>query len=100
MLIDTLNERFGMNLDRRRQGLVRTAEASRQGLRPGPRRRPEQRPRPVPHLPGAFAQDAIIDRHEANGMLFNAFFEKPGFADALMEYLGGVYDEIRDEGAG
>ena len=30
-------------------------------------------------------------------MLFNAFFDKPGFRDALLDYLGGVYDEIRDE---
>ena len=47
-----------------------------------------------------FASDAIIDRHEANGMLFNAYFEKPGFAEALLDYLSGSYDEIRDEGAG
>ena len=43
-----------------------------------------------------FATNAIVDRHEANGMLFNAFFEKPGFAQALMDYLGGAYDEIRE----
>ena len=30
-----------------------------------------------------FAEDAIIDRHQANGVLFNAFFEKPGFREAL-----------------
>ena len=45
------------------------------------------------------AEDAIVDRHESNGQLFNAFFEKPGFREALMEYLAGSYDEIRDSGA-
>lgn len=46
-----------------------------------------------------FAEDAIIDRHQANGMLFNAFFEKPGFREALLDYLGTAYDEINAEGA-
>ncbi len=31
-------------------------------------------------------------------MLVNAYFEKPGFAKALMEYLSGDYEEIRAEG--
>jgi type I restriction enzyme R subunit len=44
------------------------------------------------------AESMIVDRHEANGQLFNAFFEKPGFREALMEFLAGSYDEIRDEG--
>jgi type I restriction enzyme R subunit len=44
------------------------------------------------------AEDAIIDRHQANGILFNAFFEKPGFREALIEFLGSAYDEIRHEG--
>ena len=43
------------------------------------------------------AEDMIVDRHEANGQLFNAFFEKPGFRDALIKYLAESYDEIRDE---
>ncbi len=47
-----------------------------------------------------FAQEAIIDRHQANGMLFNAFFEKPGFREALLEYLGTAYEEIRAGSAG
>lgn len=41
------------------------------------------------------AENAIIDRHQANGMLFNAFFEKPGFREALLKYLGTAYEEIR-----
>ncbi len=43
------------------------------------------------------AESLIVDRHEANGQLFNAFFEKPGFRDALIRYLAESYDEIRDE---
>ena len=42
------------------------------------------------------AEEAIIDRHESNGMLFNAFFEKPGFREALLKYLGTAYEEIRE----
>ncbi len=38
----------------------------------------------------------IVDRHEANGQLFNAFFGKPGFRDALLKYVAESYDEIRD----
>jgi type I restriction enzyme, R subunit len=45
------------------------------------------------------AEGAIIERHESNGQLFNAYFEKPGFREALMEYLASSYDEIRDEDA-
>ena len=44
------------------------------------------------------AEDMIIDRHQANGMLFNAYFEKPGFREALLEYLGEAYHEIRRAG--
>jgi type I restriction enzyme R subunit len=43
------------------------------------------------------AENAIIDRHESNGQLFSAYFEKPGFREALMDYLASSYDEIRDE---
>ncbi len=39
--------------------------------------------------------DMIVDRHQANGMLFNAFLEKP---EALLSYLGETYHEIRNEG--
>jgi type I restriction enzyme R subunit len=44
-----------------------------------------------------FVDDAIVDRHEANGQLFNAFFEKPGFRDAVIKYLSATYDEIRQD---
>lgn len=42
----------------------------------------------------------MVDHHQADGMAFNAYFEKPGFKEALLEYLGGAYHEIRDEGSG
>lgn len=45
------------------------------------------------------AEDMIVDRHQANGMLFNAYFEKPGFREMLLTYLGDAYAEIRDERA-
>ncbi|MHB1067866.1 MAG: type I restriction endonuclease subunit R, partial [Candidatus Nanopelagicales bacterium] len=43
------------------------------------------------------AEGMIVDRHQANGLLFDAYFEKPGFREALLEYLGGAYQEIRGE---
>jgi type I restriction enzyme R subunit len=100
VLIDTLNERFGMNLtdadkvwfEQQKQAVKDSDEARVVAL---------NNDRDAFHLfLRRFASDAIIDRHEANGMLFNAYFEKPGFADALLEFLAGSYDEIRDEGAG
>jgi type I restriction enzyme R subunit len=44
-----------------------------------------------------FAEDAVIDRHQANGVLFGAFFDKPGFREAMLEFLSGAYDEIRKD---
>ena len=100
VLIETLSERFGMNL----------TEADRVWL--------EQQKQAVKacvdiHVVALnndrdqfqivlerFAEDAIIDRHQANGMLFNAFFEKPGFRQALLEYLGTAYEETRAGTAG
>jgi type I restriction enzyme R subunit len=45
------------------------------------------------------AEDLILDRHEANGELFSAFFEKPGVRAAFMKYLAESYDEFRDKDA-
>ena len=45
------------------------------------------------------AESMIVDRHQANGALFDAYFEKPGFREALLDYLGGAYHEIRQQGA-
>lgn len=45
------------------------------------------------------AEDMIVDRHQANGALFDAFFDKPGFREWLIQYLGTTYEEFRQEGA-
>jgi type I restriction enzyme R subunit len=45
------------------------------------------------------AADMMIDRHEANGLLFNAFFDKPEVRAALLSYLGETYQEFRQAGA-
>lgn len=46
-----------------------------------------------------YAEGKIVDRHEANGQLFAAFFEKLGFREMLINYLAVSYDEIRSENA-
>lgn len=43
------------------------------------------------------AEDLIVDRHEANGQLVTAYFEKPGFREAFMPFLATSYEEIRGE---
>lgn len=45
------------------------------------------------------AEEMIVDRHQATGLLVDAFYEKPGFRETLLEYLGGASQEIRSEGA-
>lgn len=46
-------------------------------------------------------EDAIVDRHMANGVLFNMFNDKPEFRDLLLEYIATTYDEFRaDEATG
>jgi type I restriction enzyme R subunit len=97
ILIEQLNERFGMTLtdadkvwfEQQKQAVKDSDEARVVAL---------NNDRDAFRLwLERFASDAIIDRHEANGTLFNAFFEKPGFAQALLDYLAGSYDEIRAE---
>ena len=40
----------------------------------------------------------IIDRHEANDALFQAYFDKPDFRRMMFEFLAGeAYRKIRDE---
>jgi type I restriction enzyme R subunit len=45
------------------------------------------------------AEDLILDRHEANGELFSAFFEKAGVRQAFLKYLADSYDEFRGKDA-
>ena len=99
VLIDTLNERFGMNLtdaDRVWFEQQKQAVKDSENVRLVALHNDRDQFKVVLER---FAEDAIIDRHQANGMLFNAFFEKPGFRETLLEYLGDVYDEIREEDA-
>jgi type I restriction enzyme R subunit len=42
-----------------------------------------------------FADDMIVDRHQANGVLFDAYWEKPEFRSAVIAYLATAYDDIR-----
>ncbi|MEP6528188.1 MAG: hypothetical protein ABJA86_13615 [Nocardioidaceae bacterium] len=98
-LIAILNERFGMTLiDADKVWFERQKQAVKDN---GPARvvalnndRDQYRV-----VLEKIAENAIIDRHESSGQLFNAYFEKPGFREALMEYLAGSYDEIRGEDA-
>lgn len=97
ILIETLNERFGMNLNdadrvwfEQQKQAVKDSDDVRVVALNNDRDQ-------FSIVLEKFAEDAIIDRHQANGALFNAFFEKPGFREALLEYLGSAYDEIRDE---
>jgi hypothetical protein len=42
----------------------------------------------------------ILARHQANGELFAAYFDKPGFREALLAAMAATYEEIRAEGVG
>jgi type I restriction enzyme R subunit len=44
------------------------------------------------------ADDMIIDRHQANGMLFDAYFAKPEVRAAFLSYLSQTYQDFRDQG--
>jgi type I restriction enzyme R subunit len=98
-LIDNLNQKFGMNLgdvdrvwfEQQKQAIKADEDLRVVALnndRDQYRVRMEKR-----------ADDLIIERHESNGELFHAIFEKPGLRDFLMDYLATSYEEIRDEDA-
>lgn len=96
-LIDTLNQRYGMNLGEadvvwvNQMNVVVTTDPHMKVVALN-----NDRENFTVELT-KFVDDAIVDRHEANGQLFNAFFEKPGFRDAVIKYLSATYDEIRHE---
>ena len=96
-LIESLNERFGMNLDdadrvwfEQQKQAVKDSEEVRVVALHNDRDQ-------FNIVLERYAENAIIDRHQANGVLFNAFFEKPGFREELLAYLGDAYGEIRME---
>ena len=98
-LIESLNERFGMNLDdadrvwfEQQKQAVKDSEEVRVVALHNDRDQ-------FNIVLERYAENAIIDRHQANGVLFNAFFEKPGFREELLAYLGDAYGEIRMEQA-
>ncbi len=94
-LIEALNERYGLNLtdvdmvwfEQQKQAVVENEHMQVVALN-------NDRDGYRVVLEG-HAEDAIVNRHEANGQLFNAFFEKPGFREKLLEYLETSYDDIR-----
>ena len=38
-----------------------------------------------------------VDRHEENGMLFDAYFSKPEVREAFLVYLSQTYQDFREE---
>lgn len=40
-------------------------------------------------------KDMIIERHEGNGVLFDAFFSNPDFQRRVFDYMAGTYEEFR-----
>ena len=100
VLIAALNERFGMNLtdadviwfEQQKQAVKDSEEARVVALN-----NDEDQFRV---FLGSFIEDAIIDRHMANGVLFNAFTDKPEFRHMLLAYIATTYDEFRASGGG
>lgn len=45
-------------------------------------------------------QDKIVERHGANDVLFQAFFDKPEFKEQMLKWLTkSLYDGIRKDSA-
>jgi type I restriction enzyme R subunit len=100
VLIDTLNQRYGMHLtdgdkvwfDQQKTAAKADAELRAVALH-------NDRDNYLRVLEGR-ADQMIVDRHQANGELFDAYFAKPGFREAFLAYLAATYDEFRAEGVG
>ena len=100
VLISTLNERYGIDFteaDRIWVEQQKQAVKDNQTLRSIALHNDEDN---FARALEQHADNAIIERHTANGELFNAYFEKPGFRDAFLAFLRQTYTEIRDEEAG
>ena len=100
VLIDTLNERYGIDFT---EADKVWADQQKQAVKDNPTLRAIALNNDEDNFRRALekhADDAIIERHEANAALFNAFFEKPGFRDAFIRFLAQAYPEIREEEAG
>ena len=99
-LIDTLNQRYGIDFT---EADKVWASQQKQAVKDNPTLRAIALHNDEENFRRALeehADDAIVDRHEANGALFNAYFERPGFRDAFLQFLQQAYGEIRDEEAG
>ena len=97
-LIAAMNEKYGADLDRGRQGLGRPAVGRRQGRRrDGGRRRQNNDRSQYEMVLEQKVKDLLLDRHEKNGVLFDMFFANPDFQTMLLNHLGGTYDEFRKE---
>jgi type I restriction enzyme R subunit len=97
-LVDSLNERFGLNLgdadklwfEQQRAAVLASDEMRNVALHNDREQYNLELDRE--------AENFVVERHEANGKMFGAFFEKPGFRDALLQHLADTYDEIRQQG--
>jgi type I restriction enzyme R subunit len=98
VLIQSLNDRFGLNLsdadkiwvEQQRQTVKSDDEARVVALTNDPDQYREWLAKRV--------EDAIVDRHMANGVLFNMFMDKPEFQKMITDYIASTYDEFRAEG--
>ena len=98
-LIATLNDKFGMNLGDADQIWV---EQSMQVIRDDEELKVVALHNDREQYQVVLekkAEDLMLDRHEANGELFSAFFETPGVRAAFLKYLAESYDEFRDKDA-
>jgi type I restriction enzyme R subunit len=98
-LIATLNEKFGMNLGDADQIWVEQQKQvvmDDESLKTVALNNDREQYQVVLEKK---AEDLILDRHEANGELFSAFFERPGVRAAFLKYLADSYDEFRGKDA-
>ena len=98
-LIDALNEQFGLNLteaDRIWFEQQRAAVLERDDLRVVAINNDRDGYRLVLDK---FAEGAIIDRHEANEVLFDKFFMDDAFRARFMTYLEATYDDFNATGS-
>ena len=99
-LINALNERFGMDLgeaDRiwfeQQESVLRHDEDVRVVALNNDFQQFEVYLEPK-------VQDKIVDRHEANDGLFQAYFDKPEFREQMLKWLTkSLYDGIREDSA-
>ena len=98
-LIQTLNEQFGMNLtdadrilfEQQKAAILEDPELKVVALHNDREQYQIVLDKRV--------DDIIIDRHEANGVLFDKYFMDDAFQALLRRYFSGTYDEFREHGA-